>query len=152
MKLYVIAIFVAVWLTIVSAAPINEMYRRGVRRGPVTKQPATTRTKRATTTRKASTTTKIKAPAPTTTTANAPIPTTISSVYSGDGTYYDVGVGSCGFTNSNTELVAALNAPQIQNGANPNNNPQCGQWIKVTNPANNKSVTVKIVSNSYFYK
>ncbi|OAC98360.1 hypothetical protein MUCCIDRAFT_124855, partial [Mucor lusitanicus CBS 277.49] len=65
--------------------------------------------------------------------------------YSGEGTYYDVGLGSCGQTNSNSEMVAALNAPQMQNGANPNHNPQCNKSIRVTNPANGKSVTVKIV-------
>lgn len=65
--------------------------------------------------------------------------------YSGEGTYYDVGLGSCGQTDSNSQFVAALNAPQMKNGDNPNNNPQCGKKIKVTNPANGKSVTVKLV-------
>ncbi|KAI8990878.1 RlpA-like double-psi beta-barrel-protein domain-containing protein-containing protein, partial [Mycotypha africana] len=65
--------------------------------------------------------------------------------YSGDGTYYDVGLGSCGSTDSNSDYVAALNAPQMANGANPNKNPQCGKRIKVVNPANQKSVTVTIV-------
>lgn len=68
------------------------------------------------------------------------------TTYLGDGTWFDLGLGSCGQTNTDTELVAALNAPQMNNGANPNTNPMCGKQIKVTNPANGKSVTVKIVS------
>ncbi len=39
----------------------------------------------------------------------------LSSAFSGDGTYYDIGLGACGNTNNNNELVAALNAPQYGN-------------------------------------
>ena len=60
------------------------------------------------------------------------------------GTWYDVGLGSCGTTNSNSELVAALNYIQIENGANPNNNPKCGDKIDINGP-NGSSVTVTIV-------
>ncbi|KAI9361054.1 RlpA-like double-psi beta-barrel-protein domain-containing protein-containing protein, partial [Pilaira anomala] len=63
--------------------------------------------------------------------------------FSGDGTFYHTGLGSCGWDNSNDELIAALNAPQMQNGANPNNNPNCGKYINVKGPKG--SVRVKIV-------
>jgi hypothetical protein len=36
----------------------------------------------------------------------------LTQAFSGDGTYYNVGLGACGWWNSNGELVAALNAPQ----------------------------------------
>ncbi|KAI8978054.1 RlpA-like double-psi beta-barrel-protein domain-containing protein-containing protein [Pilobolus umbonatus] len=65
--------------------------------------------------------------------------------FSGDGTYYNTGIGSCGDTNNDNELVVALNAPQMEYSGNPNNNPLCGKRIRVTNKANGKSVTVKIV-------
>ncbi|KAI8338744.1 RlpA-like double-psi beta-barrel-protein domain-containing protein-containing protein, partial [Chlamydoabsidia padenii] len=63
--------------------------------------------------------------------------------FSGDGTYYDVGLGSCGISNNNNQLVAALNAPQMNNGPNPNLNMLCNKSIRVTGPKG--SVTVKIV-------
>ncbi|OAD68594.1 hypothetical protein PHYBLDRAFT_103777, partial [Phycomyces blakesleeanus NRRL 1555(-)] len=63
--------------------------------------------------------------------------------FSGDGTFYAVGLGSCGTDDGNTDLVAALNAPQMQNGANPNNNPICGRRAVVKGPKG--SVTVRIV-------
>ncbi|CEP07985.1 hypothetical protein [Parasitella parasitica] len=103
-----------------------------------TKSAGPTRTASATTSKKSATTTLSTKKAAQTSSSSG-------GKYSGEGTYYDVGLGSCGQTNSNSELVAALNAPQMQNGANPNKNPQCGKKIKVTNPANGKSVTVKIV-------
>ncbi|KAK4515082.1 uncharacterized protein ATC70_002692 [Mucor velutinosus] len=109
---------------------------------------STTTTKKTTKTASPTRTTTAKKSTTTTLTTKKAAQTSSSSgggKYSGDGTYYDVGLGSCGKTNSNSEMVAALNAPQMQNGANPNHNPQCGKSIRVTNPANGKSITVKIV-------
>ncbi|CAO3662932.1 unnamed protein product [Rhizopus stolonifer] len=63
--------------------------------------------------------------------------------FSGDGTYYTPGLGSCGIDNSESEMVAALNAPQMNNPANPNKNPLCGKYINVHGPKG--SVKVKIV-------
>ncbi|KAI8365698.1 RlpA-like double-psi beta-barrel-protein domain-containing protein-containing protein [Choanephora cucurbitarum] len=40
-------------------------------------------------------------------------------------------------------MVAAMNAPQMNNGANPNLNPLCGKYITVKGPKG--SVRVKIV-------
>ncbi|KAG2222386.1 hypothetical protein INT45_006908 [Circinella minor] len=50
---------------------------------------------------------------------------------SGIGTYYDTGPGSCGQTDSNDELVVAINKPQMHNGANPNNNPHCNKYVYI---------------------
>lgn len=111
----------------------------------------TTSTKKSTKTAAPTTTTTTKKSSTTTLTTKKASQTSSSSggssggKYSGEGTYYDVGLGSCGQTDSNSQFVAALNAPQMKNGDNPNNNPQCGKKIKVTNPANGKSVTVKLV-------
>ncbi|KAI7854421.1 hypothetical protein BDC45DRAFT_508331 [Circinella umbellata] len=50
---------------------------------------------------------------------------------SGIGTFYDAGPGSCGETDSNDELVVAINKPQMHNGANPNNNPHCNKYVYI---------------------
>ncbi|KAI8384341.1 RlpA-like double-psi beta-barrel-protein domain-containing protein-containing protein [Radiomyces spectabilis] len=63
--------------------------------------------------------------------------------FSGDGTFYTVGMGSCGTDDSNEDMVAALNAPQMGSSSNPNNNPNCGRKARVKGPKG--SVTVKIV-------
>lgn len=65
-----------------------------------------------------------------------------SGEFSGEGTYYDVGLGSCGDVNSNGEMVAALNAPQMQNGPNPNHNPTCGRKAVVHGPLGSVTVTI----------
>jgi hypothetical protein len=51
----------------------------------------------------------------------------------GDMTYYDVevGLGSCGTTATNDENVVALSYLDMNNGANPNNNPLCGKTINI---------------------
>ncbi|EJD03838.1 barwin-like endoglucanase [Fomitiporia mediterranea MF3/22] len=71
----------------------------------------------------------------------------MSGVQHGDGTFFDVGLGSCGITSSSTEMVAAI-SKQVYDGypgatGNPNNNPICGKEVKATYQG--KSVTVKIV-------
>ncbi|ORY99934.1 RlpA-like double-psi beta-barrel-protein domain-containing protein-containing protein [Syncephalastrum racemosum] len=63
--------------------------------------------------------------------------------FSGDGTFYTVGLGSCGTDDSDHDMVAALNAPQMGSSGNPNNNPNCGKKAKVKGPKG--TVTVKIV-------
>ncbi|KAI8884191.1 hypothetical protein K501DRAFT_151941, partial [Backusella circina FSU 941] len=49
----------------------------------------------------------------------------------GKGTYYNPGLGSCGIESCDTDLVVAVNYIQMDNGANPNKNPKCGQKIKI---------------------
>lgn len=55
---------------------------------------------------------------------------------SGQGTFYDVGLGSCGQTNTNSQMVAALSSKIM--GSN-----YCGKSITVKGPSG--SVTVKVV-------
>ncbi|GAN10276.1 non-catalytic module family EXPN [Mucor ambiguus] len=64
----------------------------------------------------------------------------------GTGTYYDVaaGVGSCGQTNSNDDMVVAVNHGQMKNGANPNNNPHCNRKVKIVGKTG-KSMEARIV-------
>lgn len=62
---------------------------------------------------------------------------------SGDATFYSVGSGSCGGTNSESELVAALSEELMGSGSN---GPYCGKSITV-NGKDGKSVTVKVVDS-----
>ncbi|KAJ1983688.1 Non-catalytic module expn protein [Dimargaris verticillata] len=66
----------------------------------------------------------------------------------GDATWYDTGLGACGWTNQGTELVAALSYKlydKFTKGGNPNNNSKCGKYLDVYNPRDGKAVRVKIV-------
>ncbi|KAK0271659.1 hypothetical protein LTR91_002085 [Friedmanniomyces endolithicus] len=67
-----------------------------------------------------------------TTAAAASGTTPAGAAYTGDITHYDVGEGSCGWTNSNSEAVVAIPHGMMNNGANPNNNPLCGQFITIS--------------------
>ncbi|PVU93531.1 hypothetical protein BB561_003215 [Smittium simulii] len=67
-----------------------------------------------------------------------------AGTFSGQATYYEPGLGSCGITNSDSEAVAAISAEQYGGGANPNNSPVCGKCVLVNGP-NNTSIKVKIV-------
>lgn len=55
---------------------------------------------------------------------------------SGQGTYYEVGLGSCGKTNTNSQMVAALSGAIMKSS-------YCGKSITVKGP--NGSVSVQIV-------
>ncbi|KAJ3796135.1 RlpA-like double-psi beta-barrel-protein domain-containing protein-containing protein [Lentinula aff. detonsa] len=68
----------------------------------------------------------------------------------GDGTYYDVGLGACGITNSDTDYIAAIGEDFFDQYAihmgvtsgNPNENPICNKKVIATYQG--KSVTVAI--------
>lgn len=63
-----------------------------------------------------------------------------SQDFSGQATYYDVGLGACGVTNTNSELIAAMNVDQF--GSQSNGNPICGK--QATLYYQGKSVTVTV--------
>ncbi|KAJ2776712.1 hypothetical protein H4R18_005523 [Coemansia javaensis] len=63
--------------------------------------------------------------------------------FSGDGTYYSPGLGSCGDTHGDSDLIAAINAPQYGTNANPNQAAVCGRCALVKGPLG--QVKVKIV-------
>ncbi|KAI8330746.1 RlpA-like double-psi beta-barrel-protein domain-containing protein-containing protein [Chlamydoabsidia padenii] len=62
--------------------------------------------------------------------------TTRSTSYTGDGTYYTVGLGSCGETNADTDLVVALSEELMDGGKS------CGKQIKITTPSGSVTATV----------
>jgi len=75
----------------------------------------------------------------------------VGSLYSGsesgDGTYYDTGLGACGWTNTDSDMIAAIAFGTFDtypgyNGANPNNNPICGKTVTATYGANTATVTI----------
>ncbi|CAE7070504.1 unnamed protein product [Rhizoctonia solani] len=68
--------------------------------------------------------------------------------YTGQGTYYGTGLGSCGITSKDTDYIVAVSQLLYDGfegftGGNPNNNPICNKKIKATYQG--KSVTVTVV-------
>ncbi|KAG1189059.1 hypothetical protein G6F36_004191 [Rhizopus arrhizus] len=66
-----------------------------------------------------------------------------SRTFSGSGTFYMPGLGSCGWKNSEKEMIVALNHAQMSNGGNSNNNRICGKHVTINGPKG--SVTAKVV-------
>lgn len=64
--------------------------------------------------------------------------------HGGDGTYYNQEgqKTSCGTTFHASELTVALNAPDMANGANPNDNPKCGQKILACGDKGSATLTI----------
>jgi expansin (peptidoglycan-binding protein) len=113
---------------------------------------STTTTKKPTTTTtvdESTTTTTNKASKTTTTTdsqepTEAPVSKSSSSgSYTGDATWYNTGLGSCGWDNKESELIVAVNHEQMGQVPNPNKNSNCGRFISVKGPKG--SVNVKVV-------
>ncbi|WFD19465.1 Lytic transglycosylase [Malassezia caprae] len=66
--------------------------------------------------------------------------------HSGDGTYYEPGLGSCGKTNSGSDMIVAISHSMYDkkaNSDNPNTSPYCGRRIKASYEG--KSVVVTVV-------
>ncbi|CAO3675756.1 unnamed protein product [Umbelopsis ramanniana] len=64
--------------------------------------------------------------------------------FSGDATYYNpsAGTNSCGTQASDSDIMAAMNVDQMQNGANPNANPNCGRKVAIKGPKGSVTVTI----------
>jgi len=66
--------------------------------------------------------------------------------FSGDGTYYETGLGACGWYNSDTDYIAAVGAGYFDSypgaTANPNDNPICGRQITAQYGGNQVSVSI----------
>lgn len=127
-------------------------YRRTRKYKKYSKSSSSSRTKKASTTTTTSTSTSTTTYAEATakssnttsnTTSKKNASSSSSSSYTGDGTFYDAGLGSCGKTSTNSDHIVAINHGQMNNGANPNNNPLCGRMIKVTGPKG--STTAEVV-------
>ncbi|KAL1660753.1 RlpA-like double-psi beta-barrel-protein domain-containing protein-containing protein [Schizophyllum commune] len=60
----------------------------------------------------------------------------LANAFSGDGTFYAAGLGACGITNSDSDMIAAISSTYFDAypGAtgNPNSNPICGKQIRAT--------------------
>ncbi|KAH0370738.1 hypothetical protein KCU65_g2340, partial [Aureobasidium melanogenum] len=101
--------------------------------------------------------------APTTsTTSSAPAATTSASSgsgessglaasgteYTGDLTWYDVGMGACGLTSTSDEAIVAISQDIFDNAqyktANPNLNPLCGKYVTITGK-DGKTYQAKVV-------
>jgi hypothetical protein len=81
----------------------------------------------------------------------APLPNAPSGTFHGDMTYYGTGLGACGITSNDNQLVVALGHELYDRynvGSNPNNNPLCGQQIRVTYQGH--SVNLKVVDRCKF--
>ncbi|KAG1765916.1 RlpA-like double-psi beta-barrel-protein domain-containing protein-containing protein [Suillus occidentalis] len=67
----------------------------------------------------------------------APIPRTSSlakrTTHSGKGTWFEVGTGACGYTDTDDDPIVAISAEIYGSGGN------CNQWIHITNTDNGYS-------------
>ncbi|MFE3599991.1 RlpA-like double-psi beta-barrel domain-containing protein, partial [Streptomyces sp. NPDC059142] len=61
----------------------------------------------------------------------------------GQATWYNTGLGACGWYNNDSELVVAISTTLYGTYPNPNNSPQCGRQIRVNGPLG--SVVVRVV-------
>ncbi|KAK8131333.1 hypothetical protein PG984_007771 [Apiospora sp. TS-2023a] len=73
--------------------------------------------------------------------AAAPSAKLQARAYSGDMTYYDAGLGACGYQNNNNDAIVALPF-SFFTAANPNLDPQCGRTIRITYNGNSQTATV----------
>ncbi|ROV88945.1 hypothetical protein VPNG_10199 [Cytospora leucostoma] len=65
-----------------------------------------------------------------------------SSYYTGDITYYTLGLGACGTDNSGEDMTANIIAMSAETmGSQSNGNPMCGKKITIYNSANGKTAT-----------
>ena len=71
--------------------------------------------------------------------------TALATAYTGDMTYYDPGVGSCGLASGGGDAVVALSIAMMNNPANPNANPKCGTQISIHNPSTGTTHSATIV-------
>lgn len=76
--------------------------------------------------------------------------------FTGDLTYYDTGIGACGWTNTASQNIVAVShilfdaaGSSSQNGGNSNNNPLCGRMLRATRfdsrIGQQRSVDLKVV-------
>ncbi|KAL4894731.1 RlpA-like double-psi beta-barrel-protein domain-containing protein-containing protein [Aspergillus ambiguus] len=78
--------------------------------------------------------------------SNLPLPTSHGGLYSGDLTYYDPGMGSCGITSTGSEPICAVSHLVFDAASvstNPNENPLCGMKLRIRR--GDKTVDVTIV-------
>jgi hypothetical protein len=59
------------------------------------------------------------------------------------GSWFNVGLGNCGWNSVDTDYVLAISYTLYHNNKGSN----CGQYVKITNKANGKSVYAKTVDS-----
>lgn len=59
-------------------------------------------------------------------------------VSGGQATYYAAGLGACGWTNSGSDFIVAMNAPEWDGGSH------CGQMVTITNQQNGNTQTAQV--------
>ncbi|KAI9148231.1 Papain inhibitor [Paramyrothecium foliicola] len=63
--------------------------------------------------------------------------------FNGDMTWFEPGLGACGWTHNRGNPVVALSPAQFGQHSNPNNAPVCGKWITIT--ANGRTTAAQVV-------
>jgi expansin (peptidoglycan-binding protein) len=66
----------------------------------------------------------------------------VQYVHYGDGTYYNTGLGACGWTNNDSQLVVAVSQQWYGTAPNPNNSAACGKQLRVRGPLGVVYVTI----------
>jgi hypothetical protein len=79
--------------------------------------------------------------------SSSKLPSFMSGIQTGQATYYGTGLGSCGITSTDSDYIVAVSHLLYDvfpgyNGANPNDNPVCGQKIKANYQGNSVTATV----------
>lgn len=72
----------------------------------------------------------------------ATVAATSAVAFTGDMTYFNQGLGSCGQVKTDADAVVALSALDYGEWANPNEATVCGKWIKIT--ANGKTARAQV--------
>jgi len=78
--------------------------------------------------------------------SNLPLPSNHGGPFNGDLTYYDPGLGACGYTNHGSDAICAVSHfvfDAVSVGSNPNANPLCGKKIRARR--NGKSIDLTVV-------
>ncbi|KAL4807868.1 RlpA-like double-psi beta-barrel-protein domain-containing protein-containing protein [Aspergillus unguis] len=76
---------------------------------------------------------------------NLPLPTSNGGPYTGDLTYYDPGLGSCGITSTSSDKICAVSHVLFDaalTSGNPNENPLCGLTLRIRRGDSSVDVTV----------
>lgn len=81
------------------------------------------------------------------TSGSSSYPSYMVGTQSGQGTYYETGLGACGITNSDTDLIAAVSWELFDSypgydGVNPNTNPVCGKQVTASYQGKTTTVTI----------
>ncbi|AXG78314.1 RlpA-like double-psi beta-barrel domain-containing protein [Streptomyces paludis] len=76
------------------------------------------------------------------TSASAAPDTTARIQVAGQATWFNTGLGACGWYNNNSELVVAISPALYGTYPNPNNSPACGRRMAVSGPWGSVTVTV----------